>query len=176
MLNDGTYGNFFLSKVIEKVADLGDQSPRFKETDQSITSSTAFTEINELSYTLGAYEKIAFTYTLYFVSESNTDIKFTLTSPPSSTIKYAAINSTDAARAFSAPNVATANSVSIVYGAPGYGSGSDVAGMAVITGVVEATGTSGNLTPLFAQQTSGTQATKVLRDSYLLISRASREE
>lgn len=176
MLRDGTYGNFFLSKVIEKVSNLEEQTPKFKETDQSLTSSTTFTEITDLSYTLGAYEKIAFTYTLYFVSESTDDIKFTLTCPPNSTIKYAPINGMTAARAFSAPNVATANSVSFVYGAPGYGTGSDVAGMAVITGVVEATGTSGNLIPYFAQQVSGASETKVLKDSYLLISKASRDE
>lgn len=170
MLRDGTYGNLFVAKSQAAFEDDDENANRFVEDDISVTNSTTFVEITDLAYNYSAYERFAFRYYIFFESGTTEDIKFTLTVPNGTRIKYVPSNSViinSSGTVEANATIATSNNASIVYGAPA----ATNYRLAEIVGVLEGGDVGGNLSVYFAQSTSGATATKVLQDSFIQIIR-----
>lgn len=170
MLRDGTYGNLFVAKSQSAFEDADENANKFVEENVSVTSSTSFVEIADLAYNFSAYERFGFRYYIFFESGTTEDIKFTLTVPEGTRIKYVPSNSVvinNSGTIEANSTIATSNNETIVYGSPA----ATNYRLAEIVGVLEGGDVGGNLSVYFAQNSSGATQTSVLQDSFLQIIR-----
>jgi hypothetical protein len=171
-INDGVVGNLLISRLSERVNELEEIGPRFKNNNQVANNTTTFTEVTDLSYRMNAYENISFRYIIFYSGDATADCKFTVTAPTGAELRYAPSGSVaiSDANALTRTEGVSAEGTAFVFGTTS--SSLTNFNVAEIVGIVKNGDNSGNLTLLFAQNTQTVANTNVLRDSHLFVYQA----
>lgn len=142
-----------------------------KTSDESVTSSTTLQNDNELKYTLAASEQVTFRITIFYEGDSAGDLKVGMTAPSGAT-GLCGGRGTNASSTGSTGQVVQSafafGTGSASYGAIGTGSSNWL--IATIDGVCINGATPGDLQFQWAQLASSATATKVLTNSYMVVS------
>lgn len=163
---------FYNTNEIQGVETLTANNAQFTNTqvvyqlaDQVVNNTTTITNSNDLTLPVLAYQRGVFKAQVFFTGDATADIRFAINYPSGATCWYTLtnnlrLNSTDTV---SGIDVQVAGGVIIV------GTAGTTVRTAEISGFIQTTGTSGNLTVRFSQGTAVVADTTLLANSSLTL-------
>ena len=129
----------------------------------AVNNSTTLVNITGLAFAIAANEIWTFEITIWYSSNATANIKFAVTTPTGSTVRYTLIATViDGAALYPQVNATASGTTGIADGA---------AAFAKIVGIVVNGATAGNVQAQFAQNTANVSDTTVLANSHLVAKR-----
>lgn len=136
----------------------GEAKLQIANTDTTVTNSATLVPVTDLTFALGAYERVVVKYNVFYTTTATGDFKYQLSIPATPTF-YHAIKESNAPAA-----VALVTAVEVAEGATAATAASGTDGYVRVTAVIENGATGGDVTFEFAQNTATAAQSAVVRN------------